>query len=111
MKSKTIAKEMKATVKKSKLVDPVSRIRIAGEGRDESGNRYIMIAIRDTGIALSPYSMRELIENKDRLFTELSNAGVPFLTPKAQRELLEFLQSRPLKKESFTVATKLGWNS
>ena len=108
-KSMTVAKNMKAEIKNPKLVDPVSRVRIVGEGRDESRNLYITIGIRKTDTILGPYSMKELIHNRERLFTELSNAGVSFLAHRAQRDLVEFLQNRVPGPETFDVATGLGW--
>ena len=101
---------MKIDVKQSKLVDPVSRVRVAGEGRDQAGNLYITIGIRKRDTVLGPYSMRELIQNKERLFTELSNAGVSLLAKKAQRDLVALLQAGVTGPDTFNVATGLGWH-
>jgi putative DNA primase/helicase len=96
--------------KSSKPVDPVSRVRVVKEGRDESGNRYIKLGIQGATTTPGPYSMGELIKSRDRLFTELANAGVSFLTPTAQRKLLQLLQNRLPGTDNMSVATQLGWH-
>jgi len=39
---------MKVGTKKSAYVDPVLQVYICGEGRDESGNRYVKLGVRGT---------------------------------------------------------------
>ena len=75
-KPKIATKNMKIEMKKSSYIDPVSRIRIISEGMDESGNLYVKLGIYGTTRSVGPYSMKELIKSRDRLFTDLSNAGV-----------------------------------
>ncbi len=100
----------KTRLKKSTHIDPVSRVRIIGEGHDENGNRYVKLGIRETSTTLGPYSMKELVKSRDRLFTDLSNAGVSFLTTKAQRGLLDLMQNRIPGPNNIKVATRLGWH-
>ena len=110
-KAKTIAKNMKTETKKSKLLDPVSRVRVVGEGRDEWNNRYIKFAVRGSGRDIAPFSVTQFIDNSKPFFAELCNAGWNAFTSKARNGFLEKLQNRKPQQPTFKVVTRLGWNS
>ena len=109
-KSKTVAKNVKIETKKSKLLDPLCRVRVVGEGRDEWDKRYFKFAVRGSAVDLAPISADQLIDDPKPLFKGLTNAGANTITPEARKALLGRLQDRKPKPSSFKVATRFGWN-
>lgn len=107
MSTKSKSKNMN----KSKLPDSVSQVRIAGEGRDEWKGRYFKFKIEESDSNIPPMSTTQLISDPKPLFAALSNAGCNLFTAKSRDQLLNKLQARKPKPSSFTVATRLGWNS
>ena len=81
-KSKTVAKKVKIETRKSELLDPVSRVRVVGEGIDEAGNRYIKFAVDGSDRDIPPFAAKQLIDDPKPLFTELGNAGWNAFTSK-----------------------------
>ena len=53
----------------------LERIAIIGEGVDDSGQRYLKLAVSGSKVNLPPYSTADQLEPKKRLFPELGNAG------------------------------------
>ena len=110
-KSKTVAKNVKIETKKSKLLDPLCRVRIVGEGTDEAGNRYIKFVVDGSDRDIPPFAAKQLIDDPKPLFAELGNAGWNAFTSKMRNQLLEKLQNQKPRAPSFKVVTRLGWNS
>jgi putative DNA primase/helicase len=100
-----------STVKKRKMSDPMSRIIIKGEGRDEWGQRFFKFAVRGWEGDISPFSAREIMNDPTGLFVELTNAGASAFQRSVRNELLRRLDDRPPRPSKFRVVTRLGWNS
>ena len=98
-------------MKKNQIVEPVSRVIIKGEGRDEWGNRYFKLAVKGSEMNLPPFSMHQIGSDPDPLYDALSNAGLNVFTRKAKNAVLELLQAQQHTPSTFKVATRLGWNS
>ena len=90
---------------------PTPQILIKGEGRDEWQNRYFKFAVRGSQSDIPPFSVDEIIKTPNSLFAELNNAGASAFSRRARRELLDRLDKRKPAASTFTVVTRLGWNS
>ena len=93
---------------KTKKPFPIN-VTIAGEGKDEWGNRYFKFVIEDSKTSIPPFSVGQIIKDPKPLYTALSNAGGNMLAPQAQAELRNRTQNYHAKS-SFTVATRIGWH-
>jgi putative DNA primase/helicase len=94
-----------------KIFDPVSRIIVKGEGRDEWEHRYFKLRVKGSQMDLPPFSMHHISSDPDILYEALSNAGLNVFTRKAKNAVLELLQAQQHTPSKFKVATRLGWNS
>jgi uncharacterized protein DUF927 len=88
-----------------------SRLKFAGEGRDEYGTRYFKFRIRGGAANVPPFAAEQIIEKPTAVFAELTNAGANAFTNKVRNDLLEDLQARKPEQPSFKVVTRLGWQS
>jgi hypothetical protein len=102
---------MRKRSRKAKSPAPAYRIAIVGEGRDESGNRYFKFAVAGSDVDLPPYSMKQILKNRDDIFTDFANAGVVLVSRSAQNQFINLVQERKPRKPKFKVVTMLGWNS
>ena len=101
----------KVDVKRSAPLDPASRIRIVGEGRDEWDQRYFKIEVKGNESKIPPMKATRIIDDPKSLFGPLTNAGCNLFTPGAKEGVIKGLQRWKPTGQSFKVATRLGWNS
>jgi putative DNA primase/helicase len=98
-------------MKNKKSLDPTSKIIIEGEGRDEWGNRYLKLAVKESNLNIPPFSMGHIVSNPERIYTALSNAGVNVFSSSSKNQVLDLLEAHKPSAPSFKVVTRLGWNS
>jgi putative DNA primase/helicase len=98
-------------MKRKNVLPSIRRIFVQAEGRDEWGNRYFKLAVRDSNLNLPPFSVDQISRDPQAIYSRLSNAGVNVLSAAAKSQLLSMLQSHEQMKPSFRVATRLGWNN
>jgi putative DNA primase/helicase len=109
-KSRSMPKNTKIEIKKSKSLVHAAQVRIVGEGRDEWGRRYFKFIVQGSNVNIPPFSVEQIMhDNGKQLFTALANAGWNAFTAKARNELLHKLQDRKPRDPSFKVITRLGW--
>ena len=94
------------TQAKSKALENVS---IRGQGADDVGQQYLKLVVTGSKIDLPPYSMKDLLEPKKRLFPELGDAGCRLLSRSSQSALLDLLEAYEQKPSpDFFVVPRLG---
>jgi hypothetical protein len=101
---------MEIVMTKKKLLALNPRVFVKGEGKDEWGNRYFKLAVKDSAIDLPPFSLDQISSDPQVVYSRLSNAGVNVLSTAAKTQLLNMLQGHRQKPPTFQVATRLGWN-
>ena len=105
----SIEHQSRSTKPNSKPENEISNVLIRGEGYDELKKRYFKFQIegRPDGILIIP------VDNiLDRSFLKvLAHAGASVFSSQASSGLLQRLQQWRAGKQSFVVATKLGWDS
>ena len=103
----SIEHQSRSTKPNSKPESEISNVLIRGEGYDELKKRYFKFQIegRPDGILIIP------VDNiLDRSFLKvLARAGASVFSSQASSGLLQRLQQWRAGKQSFVVATKLGW--
>jgi hypothetical protein len=109
--SSSIQKSASKDKKRIKSLNALSRVCIEGEGRDEWGRRYLKFSVRGSKVDIPPFAVDKLILDPKPLFAALANAGWNAFTVRARNELLEKLQQKQWEPPSFSVATRMGWNS
>src|SRR4051794_33549190 len=87
--------------------DPLTNVEIAGEGFDDLGHRYLKLRVKGSNRDLRPYSMADIVK-PEQLYCDLGDAGCNLFSSRAQRELLDLLQSHEQQEPSFSVVTRLG---
>jgi hypothetical protein len=80
---------MKEAKKKS---GALSKIAIVGQGMDELEQRYLKLQVAGSDVDLPPYSTKDLLDPKNRLFPELGDAGCRLLSHGSQASLLKILE-------------------
>lgn len=82
-------------------------LELEGEGTDESGNAYVRVVVT---FAEERRALVWRLDDMRHAIPPLINLGARLHTPASERELLDRVQTRPARKPSFSVATKLGWH-
>jgi putative DNA primase/helicase len=80
---------------------------IEGEGRDEVGRRYFKIVVAGSQTPLI-IPADSIVNDPNKLFAALTNAGVNFFSRESKTALLTELQAFNADKPSFRVITKIG---
>jgi uncharacterized protein (DUF927 family) len=88
-----------------------AQVKIVGEGLDEWGVRYFKFLVRGSDRDIPPFSVEQLLEEREALFTALANSGWNAFTPKTQGAFWQKLEARKKEAPTFRVVTRLGWNS
>jgi len=86
-----------------------SNVKIVGEGRDSLNRRYFKFEVSDGSIDIPPVPVKKIIDKS--FLAELANANGNLFTNRSRTELLQQLQNHKSSRNSFVVATKLGWQS
>jgi putative DNA primase/helicase len=94
-----------------KIFDPVSRIIVKGEGRDEWEHRYFKFGVHGSDANIPPFSAKEILDSPNSLFGELTDAGGSTFQKSARNDLLRQLDNRNPERSKFKVVSRLGWNS
>ncbi len=80
-------------MKKEKVLLPlIARVFVQSEGKDEWGNRYFKLAVKDSQIDLPPFSLDQISSDPQIVYSRLSNAGVSVLSTAAKTQVLNMLQ-------------------
>jgi hypothetical protein len=96
------------TIKKSRTAPLLTgNIKITGHGASESGEPFVRMEIKGKRVLVR---VNNLLGDRNFEFVRLQRIGANLLDPRAQKELIARIETTRRERESFSVATTLGWH-
>ena len=83
-------------------------IKILGLGRSENGEPYLKMRVKAGPSFLAP--VNDFLDTSKDHFKRLQNRGANLMPLEARKELLQRVTDALGRKESFLVATRVGWH-